>query len=166
MVARERGLATTVVDPALDRVRGFEEQAELHLAVAIERMHKSVIGERATRVERMHKRVSSLSAHRPASRHRHQHTGHRADTYIYIICIHMHVYICRGAPPPSFAHAFLCIRWSTAALVHPCVQTYIWRSGAPPLLSHRPLSRPSRSTFVLSLSLTLNNHTRANCVGD
>ena len=63
MVARERGLTTTVADPALDRVRGFEEQAELHLAVAIERMHKSVIGERATRVERMHKRVSSSSAH-------------------------------------------------------------------------------------------------------
>ena len=47
----ERALTTTVADPALDRVRGFEEQAELHLAVAIERMHKSVIGERATRVE-------------------------------------------------------------------------------------------------------------------
>ena len=51
MVARERGLATTVADPALDRVRGFEEQEELHLAIAIERMHKSVIGERTTRVE-------------------------------------------------------------------------------------------------------------------
>ena len=47
----ERGLATTIADPALDRVRGFEEQAKLHLAVAIERMHKSVIGERTTRVE-------------------------------------------------------------------------------------------------------------------
>ena len=105
---------------------------------------------------------SSSSARRPASRHRRQHTGHRADTYIYVICIHMQVYIRRGAPPPSFVHAFLCIRRSTAALVHPCVQTYIWWSGAPPLLSHRPLSWPSRSTFVLSLSLTLNNHTRAN----
>ena len=112
--------------------------------------------------------TSSSSARRSASRRRHQHTGHRADTYIYIICIHMHVYIRRGAPPPSFAHAFLCIRRSTAALVHPCVQTNIRWSGAPPLLSHRPLSRPSRSTFVLSLSLslTLNNHTRANCIGD
>ena len=108
----------------------------------------------------------SSSARRPASRRRRQHTGHRADTVIYVICIHMHVYIRRGAPPPSFAHAFLCIRRSTAALVHPCVQTYIRRSGAPPLLSHRPLSWPSRSIFVLSLSLTLNNHTKANCVGD
>ena len=98
---------------------------------------------------------SSSSARRPASRHHRQHTGHRADTYIYVICIHMH-----------FVHAFLCIRRSTAALVHPCVQTYIQRSGAPPLSSHRPLSRPSRSTFVLSLSLTLKDHTRANCVGD
>ena len=98
---------------------------------------------------------SSSSARRPASRHRRQHTGHRADTYIYVICIHMH-----------FVHAFLCIRRSTAALVHPCVQTYIRRSGAPPLLSHRPFSWPSWSTFVLSLSLMLNNHTRANCVGD
>ena len=106
--------------------------------------------------------TSSSSARRPASRRRRQHTGHHADTYIYAICIHMHVYIRRGAPLPSFAHAFLCIRWSTAALVHPCVQTYIRRSGAPPLSSHRPLSRPSRSTFILSLSLTLNNHTRAN----
>ena len=110
--------------------------------------------------------TSSSSTRRPASCRHCQHTGHCADTYIYVICIHMHVYICRGAPPPSFAHAFLCIRRSTAALVHPCVQTYIQRSGAPPLLSHRPLSRPSRSTFVLSLSLTLNNHTRVNCVCD
>ena len=85
---------------------------------------------------------SSSSARRPASRHRRQHTGHRADTYIYVICIHMH-----------FVHAFLCIRRSTAALVHPCVQTYIRRSGAPPLLSHRPLSRPSRSTFVLRVGI-------------
>ena len=81
---------------------------------------------------------------------------------LYVICIHMHVYIRRGAPPPSFAYAFLCIRRSTTALVHPCVQTYIRRSWAPPLSAHRPLSRPSRSTFILSLSLTLNNHTRAN----
>ena len=87
--------------------------------------------------------TSSSSAHRPASRRRRQHTGHRANTYIYVICIHMHVYIRRGAPPPSFAYAFLCIRRSTAALVHPCVQTYIRRSGAPPLSSHRPLSWPS-----------------------
>ena len=91
---------------------------------------------------------------RPASRRRRrQHTGHRANTYIYIICIHMHVYICRGAPSPSFAYAFLCIRWSTTALIHPCVQTYIRWSGAPPLSSHRPLSRPSRSTFVLRVGI-------------
>ena len=45
------------------------------------------------------------------------------------------------------------IRRSTAALVHPCVQTYIRRSGAPPLSSHRPLSRPSRSTFVLRVGI-------------
>ena len=94
---------------------------------------------------------SSSSARRPTSRRCRQHTGHRADTYIYVICIHMH-----------FVHVFLCIRRSTAALVHPCVQTYIRRSGAPPLLSHRPFSWPSWSTFILSLSLMLNNHTRAN----
>ena len=110
--------------------------------------------------------TSSSLARRPASRHRRQHTGPHAVMYIYVICIHMHVYICRGAPPPSFAHAFLCIRRSTAALVHPYVQTYIRRSGAPPLSSHCPLSRSSWSTFILSLSLMLNNHTRANCVGD
>ena len=33
-------------------------------------------------------------------------TGHRADTYIYVFCIHMHVYIHRGAPPPSFTHVY------------------------------------------------------------
>ena len=65
--------------------------------------------------------TSSSSARRPASRRRRQHTGHRADTYIYVICIHMHVYIRRGALPPSFAHVFLCIRWSTTALVRPRV---------------------------------------------
>ena len=84
---------------------------------------------------------SSSSARRPASRRRRQHTGHRADTYIYVICIHMHVYIYvaehrrhrssmrfyvyGGAPPPSFALGLGFIRRSTAALVHPCVQTYI-----------------------------------------
>ena len=73
---------------------------------------------------------SSSSARRPASRHRRQHTGHRANTYIYVICIHMHVYIRRGAPPPSFAHAFLCIRRSTAALVHPCVANCVRDRGA------------------------------------
>ena len=49
---------------------------------------------------------SSSSARRPASRRRRQHTGHRADTYIYVICIHMHVYIRHGAPPPSFTHVY------------------------------------------------------------
>ena len=49
---------------------------------------------------------SSSSARRPASRRRRQHTGLRADTYIYVICIHMHVYIRCGAPPPSFTHVY------------------------------------------------------------
>ena len=28
------------------------------------------------------------------------------DPYVFVICIHMHVYIRRGAPPPSFAQGF------------------------------------------------------------
>ena len=52
------------------------------------------------------------------------------DPYVFVICIHMHVYIRHGAPPPSFTHAFLCIRRSTAALVHPCVANCVRDRGA------------------------------------
>ena len=72
---------------------------------------------------------SSSSARRPASRRRRQHTGHRANTYIYVICIHMHV--------------------CTAALVRLCVSMYTaeWSTTTlvtPPFLSSS--SRPWPST--------------------
>ena len=64
--------------------------------------------------------TSSSSAHRPPRRH----------VYIRHLYSYACIYIRRGAPLPSFVHVFLCIRRSTAALVHPCVANCIRDRGA------------------------------------